>query len=49
MVFSGVNSSVKRGKTVIENMYYFSENPMLDCNQFIIVDKENDELALFDA
>jgi glyoxylase-like metal-dependent hydrolase (beta-lactamase superfamily II) len=49
MVFSGVSSSVKMGKMVIENVYYFTENPMLDCNQFIIVDKENDELALFDA
>ncbi len=49
MVFSGVSSSVKMGKIVIENLYYFSENPMLDCNQFIIVDKKNDELALFDA
>ena len=49
MVFSGVSSSVKMGKIVIENVYYFAENPMLDCNQFIIVDKKNDELALFDA
>ncbi len=49
MVISGVSSSIKSGKKVIENVYYFAENPMLDCNQFIIVDKKNDELALFDA
>ncbi|MBA7542508.1 hypothetical protein ES705_34831 [subsurface metagenome] len=40
MVFSGVSSSAKMGKRVIENVYYFAENPMLDCNQFIIVDKK---------
>lgn len=49
MFFSGISSSKKKGKEVIENLYYFNENPMLDCNQYIIQDSESDELTLFDA
>ena len=49
MFFSGTESSVKLGKKVIEDVYYFEENPMLDCNQFIISDKNKGELALFDS
>jgi len=41
--------SEKRGKEVIENLYYFSENLMLDCNQYVIVNPDSNELALFDA
>jgi hydroxyacylglutathione hydrolase len=42
-------SSPKIGKKVIENLYYFPENQMLDCNQYIVVDKESEEMALFDT
>lgn len=49
MFFSGISSSKKKGQRVINNLYYFSENPMLDCNQYIIKDPVSDGLALFDA
>jgi len=49
MFFSGISGSKKKGKEVIENLYYFNENPMLDCNQYIIQDSESNELTLFDA
>lgn len=49
MFFSGISSSKKTGKEVIENLYYFNENPLLDCNQYIIKDSESNELTLFDA
>jgi len=47
-MFSGSNS-VKKGTQVIENLYYFSENQMLDCNQYAIYNEQSDEIALFDA
>ena len=47
MLFSS-SSSEKRGKEVLKNLYYFSENQMLDCNQYCIIDHETDEIALFD-
>jgi glyoxylase-like metal-dependent hydrolase (beta-lactamase superfamily II) len=49
MFFSGISSSKKTGKEVIKNLYYFNENPMLDCNQYIIKDSESKELSLFDT
>jgi len=49
MFFSTGSKTLKKGKEVIKNLYYFSENAMLDCNQYIILDKESDELILFDA
>ncbi len=49
MFYSGTESSEKLGRKVIEDVYYFEENPMLDCNQFIISDKNKGELALFDS
>jgi len=49
MLYSGTESSEKLGRKVIEDVYYFEENPMLDCNQFIISDKNKGELALFDS
>jgi len=49
MFFSNTESSVKLGKEVFENVYYFDENQMLDCNQFIIKDISTGELALFDS
>jgi len=48
MVFKS-SSSEKRGKEVLKNLYYFSENQMLDCNQYCVVDINTDEIALFDA
>ncbi|MFX1390863.1 MAG: MBL fold metallo-hydrolase [Promethearchaeota archaeon] len=48
MFFSGRDLE-KKGKEVIKNLYYFSENQMLDCNQYIIKDADSDQLALFDA
>jgi glyoxylase-like metal-dependent hydrolase (beta-lactamase superfamily II) len=49
MFFSGSESSIKLGREVIKNLYYFEEAPMLDCNQFIISNKNHSELALFDS
>ncbi len=49
MFFSDTESSVKLGRKVIEDVYHFQENPMLDCNQVIINDKSTGELTLFDA
>jgi len=49
MFFPRDTSSVRKGKEIIENLYYFHENPMLDCNQYIINDPSTEELSLFDA
>ncbi|MFX1363351.1 MAG: MBL fold metallo-hydrolase [Promethearchaeota archaeon] len=48
MFFSN-RESEKRCKEVIKNLYYFSENQMLDCNQYIIKDSSTEKLALFDT
>jgi len=48
MFFSN-GESEKKGKEVIKNLYYFSEDQMLDCNQYIIEDLDTKELALFDT
>ncbi|MFW9999553.1 MAG: MBL fold metallo-hydrolase [Candidatus Hodarchaeota archaeon] len=48
MFFSSVNSE-KKGREVRSNLFFFSENQMLDCNQYIIKDPATDELILFDA
>lgn len=48
-MFFSSRESEKRGKEVINNLYYFSENQMLDCNQYIIEDLDTNELVLFDA
>jgi len=48
-MFFSKDESEKTGKEVIKNLYYFSENQMLDCNQYIIEDKSSNELILFDA
>ena len=49
MFFPDSNSSVKLGRSVIKDVYYFEESPMLDCNQFILVDDRTGELSLFDS
>jgi glyoxylase-like metal-dependent hydrolase (beta-lactamase superfamily II) len=43
------DESEKVGKEIIKNLFFFSENQMLDCNQYIIKDDETSELILFDA
>ena len=48
-MFFSTGESEKKGKEVIKNLYYFSENQMLDCNQYIIKDSNSDKLALFDT
>ncbi|NVM37795.1 MAG: MBL fold metallo-hydrolase [Candidatus Lokiarchaeota archaeon] len=48
-MFFSSGESEKKGKEVIKNLYYFSENQMLDCNQYIIKDSNSDKLALFDT
>lgn len=46
MFFTG---SIKKGKKVIDDLFFFPETQMLDCNQYLIDNRENDELILFDA
>jgi len=48
-MFFSKDDSEKLGKEVITNLYYFSENQTLDCNQYIIKDNDTGELSLFDA
>jgi glyoxylase-like metal-dependent hydrolase (beta-lactamase superfamily II) len=48
-MFFSKNDSEKLGKEVIKDLYYFSENQMLDCNQYVIKDKNTGDLSLFDA
>jgi len=48
-MFFSKDDSEKIGMEVIKNLYYFSENQMLDCNQYIIEDSNTGELSLFDA
>jgi len=48
MFFRG-SSSEKGGNKVIDNLYHFSENQMLDCNQYCIINKDNGKIALFDG
>lgn len=42
-------SPIKEGKKVYNNLYYFPESQMLDCNQYVIINQKSDELALFDT
>ena len=49
MFISDSDGSIKLGRRVIKDIYYFGESPMLDCNQFILVDDDTGELALFDS
>ncbi|MHA1488273.1 MAG: MBL fold metallo-hydrolase [Promethearchaeota archaeon] len=43
------NRAIKEGKEIFKNLYYFSEQQNLDCNQYIIVDQDTEETAVFDA
>jgi glyoxylase-like metal-dependent hydrolase (beta-lactamase superfamily II) len=49
MMFFSKDESEKIGKKVIKDLFYFSENQMLDCNQYIIKNNDTGELILFDA
>lgn len=49
MMFLNKDESEKIGKEVIKNLFFFPENQMLDCNQYIIKDNDTGELSLFDA
>jgi glyoxylase-like metal-dependent hydrolase (beta-lactamase superfamily II) len=48
-MFSIGGSSKKKGRKVLDGLYYFAEQQMLDCNQYILHNEETDELSLFDA
>ena len=48
MFFSRADSE-KKGKEITKNLFFFVENQMLDCNQYIIKDPSTEELTLFDA
>jgi glyoxylase-like metal-dependent hydrolase (beta-lactamase superfamily II) len=48
-MFFSSGGSIKSGRKVIDSLYYFAEQQMLDCNQYIINDEESEELVLFDA
>ena len=48
-MFFSKDDSEKLGTEVVKNLFYFSENQMLDCNQYIIKDSNTCDLSLFDA
>lgn len=48
-MFFANEPQIKHGKKVIDNIFYFAESGILDCNQYVIKDSEKDELSLFDA
>ena len=48
-MFFEKDESEKIGKEVIKNLFYFSENQMLDCNQYVIKNSDTGDLSLFDA
>ncbi len=48
-MFFSKDDSEKLGTEVIKNLFYFSENQMLDCNQYIIKDSNTGDLSLLDA
>ena len=48
-MFLSKEDSEKRGKEVVKNLYYFSENQTLDCNQYVVENSNTGELSLFDT
>lgn len=48
-MFTSGGSSKKRGNKILDGLYHFAEQQMLDCNQYIIKNDETGELNLFDA
>lgn len=49
MHFSSDIRATRESKEVIKDLYFFHENPMLDCNQYVISDASSGDLFLFDA
>jgi len=49
MIPLNFKSTEKVGRKVTNDLYCFFENPMLDCNQYIVSDKNSGDLTLFDA
>jgi glyoxylase-like metal-dependent hydrolase (beta-lactamase superfamily II) len=49
MFFPNLKGSRKQGKEIIKNVYYFDENQILDCNQYLIIDSDTNNISLFDA
>jgi len=47
-MFNLRSNNKKKPNNVINNIYFFHENGILDCNIYCIVDKSSDEIALFD-
>lgn len=48
-MFFNLKSAEKQFRLVTNSVYCFFENPMLDCNQYLIADNETGEFALFDV
>ncbi|MHA1670975.1 MAG: MBL fold metallo-hydrolase [Promethearchaeota archaeon] len=51
-MFENSSGMMKKGEAVTEfneNLFFFPEVGMLDCNQYIIRDQDTEELCLFDA
>lgn len=48
-MFDNRSGTLKKGELVTENLFFFPEVGMLDCNQFIIRNQDTKELSLFDA
>ena len=48
-MFSNQKPSQRQCIKVDEYLFCFRETPMLDCNQYVLVDKDSGEIALFDA
>ncbi len=48
-MFDNRRENVKNGEEVIDNLFFFPEVGMLDCNQYILRDSDTGELSLFDA
>jgi glyoxylase-like metal-dependent hydrolase (beta-lactamase superfamily II) len=48
-MFFSSGGSKKAGRQVLDGLYHFAEQQMLDCNQYVIHNEETDELILFDA
>ncbi|MGV9172188.1 MAG: MBL fold metallo-hydrolase [Promethearchaeia archaeon] len=48
-MFGTRSNSIKKGTAVIDKVYFFSELPMLDCNQIVIESPDKENLILFDA
>ncbi|MFO8017974.1 MAG: MBL fold metallo-hydrolase [Promethearchaeia archaeon] len=48
-MFRTNTNSIKKGTAVTDKVYFFSELPMLDCNQIVVESPDKKNLTLFDA